>query len=1258
MAEWNLIKLNQIDDLQLGAFISGIASGQFANLLSSFVGTGGSLGNSVVYTTNVNQTISGTKTFTSSISVPYTGTTGQTVARKYVDDLFNLITGVVAPLSGAQLVFRSGDQVISGNKTFAGTYLAANYIARSGFGTAGYGINISASALINSGGAQTLDWNTKNLYGTWSFDTIPTIGGAQPVLTSTNQTINGIKTFAGEVVVPTAVNAFNPVPFNQFRSELTATGQSLQSLLALGATGSTSGFAGVASINGISGHIFTQGRGTVTIWQQGNILNVSGDLGATGDVQSVLGLGRFDLASGQATQRINFSQPYTLAPFVFAQLGTVTGYPNYAYQISGVDPTGFSLVLSDSLPNTGYFVNYLAVEQSGLITTLRGEQGQQGLSLTPKGSWTSGALYSYLDFVNISGISWVSKSGHFADFVNHPVGVSGSTYWNILASGSGPKGDNGIIFAFTGPWDQGATYQSGEAVTFSGASYGATGTSSAGTLPTGIPWVTIAERGGVGLSFTFKGEFNSGVNYSGGDVVAMNGGTYVLPINQNSSGLVTNPVSSNSVWEQLTPRAITFNADYDANSIYYKNDLANSSTGYGVTAEAQYIWTENSPIVGFHPNGYYNVFTDCSGVTGYNVFELNLTTKTAYSPDFGLGSTSEFTFNLESRNFEGSGFDTLVLVRDFAYFFDNELTGTSFILSETPLGGNFTDQYVSEVTTGRRLLVDENAYEAMGFNQALFSGTMRFVPRSGTPDDLYIVSPTATHRGWHLKIVDENPWKVFTSGIQGPAGVGATGATGAAGLAFVWKGTWSNLLGYASGNAVYYNGSSYATNQAVTGSSPEAAPWFLIARKGADGEDAKGLAFDWKGNWSSVVQYQPDEAVYYNGSSYATTGIPPVNYNPIDHPEYWFTIAKSGTVGPQGQPGTGIGFSWRGDFSPSRTYVSGDAVYYNGSSYGTTGSSSGVLPNTGATWNTIAQGGGVIMNWRHAWDANTTYYSGDAVSYLGSSYACFTENYNAAPAISPSIWEVIAKKGDTGPIGPTGAIGPKGSGGLAFEWRGTWNNTFDYVPRDAVYFNGNSYGTNATITGVDKFVIPESSANWFLIAKKGDPGLAFTWKGVWNTNTLYRPYESVSYSGRSYATITFAASGTKPGTAPWFVIADKGDVFINQSYYAGNSTPVMGSAIWETFIGKPTAFTGFSWGLAAASTMGENISGRIYKRTIVGSTPTLFDFVVTTGLVIYWSGNANVTVNRMERLGIDLSGGAGTDAIGLSIGIFGNAPSD
>jgi hypothetical protein len=63
------------------------------------------------------------------------------------------------------------------------------------------------------------------------------------------------------------------------------------------------------------------------------------------------------------------------------------------------------------------------------------------------------------------------------------------------------------------------------------------------------------------------------------------------------------------------------------------------------------------------------------------------------------------------------------------------------------------------------------------------------------------------------------------------------------------------------------------------------------------------------------------------------------------------------------------------------------------------------------------------MVWRGAWDSTATYQSGDAVFYDGSSFIAVSASTNEQPDTSPAAWNLIAEAGQPGIDGADGADG-------------------------------------------------------------------------------------------------------------------------------------------------------------------------------------------------------------------------------------------
>ncbi|MCC7529762.1 MAG: hypothetical protein IT342_14660, partial [Candidatus Melainabacteria bacterium] len=134
---------------------------------------------------------------------------------------------------------------------------------------------------------------------------------------------------------------------------------------------------------------------------------------------------------------------------------------------------------------------------------------------------------------------------------------------------------------------------------------------------------------------------------------------------------------------------------------------------------------------------------------------------------------------------------------------------------------------------------------------------------------------------------------------------------------------------------------------------------------------------------------------------------------------------------------------------------------------------------------------GCCFDWKGEWSSSTSYLIGDAVSFNGSSYLAVADNSNSQP---PSAnWDTLAAKGDTGATGSTGATGATGNTGATgstgpagpkgLNWLGTWNSATAYVVDDAVTLNGTSYVAVANNTNSSP-----PSANWNTLAAKGDTG--------------------------------------------------------------------------------------------------------------------------------------------------------------------------
>lgn len=67
--------------------------------------------------------------------------------------------------------------------------------------------------------------------------------------------------------------------------------------------------------------------------------------------------------------------------------------------------------------------------------------------------------------------------------------------------------------------------------------------------------------------------------------------------------------------------------------------------------------------------------------------------------------------------------------------------------------------------------------------------------------------------------------------------------------------------------------------------------------------------------------------------------------------------------------------------------------------------------------------------WRGAWSSSTAYVTGDLVARSGASYIAIGDSTNADPDVSPGSWTLAAARGVAGPTGPQGPQGVQGPTG-------------------------------------------------------------------------------------------------------------------------------------------------------------------------------------------------------------------------------------
>jgi hypothetical protein len=302
------------------------------------------------------------------------------------------------------------------------------------------------------------------------------------------------------------------------------------------------------------------------------------------------------------------------------------------------------------------------------------------------------------------------------------------------------------------------------------------------------------------------------------------------------------------------------------------------------------------------------------------------------------------------------------------------------------------------------------------------------------------------------------PWQLFFSG-------GVPGPTGLSG-AWQYQGTYNNGQTYFYNNAVSLNGGVYGfSGSSIAGLSPTGllSGWYLlipsgsIGPVGAVGPTGGSGAWQYRGTHNFGTTYAFNNAVSYNGATYGFSGNSSVGFSP-DTGVGWYVIAQSGIQGLQG-PAAAI-FTWRGQWLSTGNYISGDAIYYNGSSFATQLPASGTTPGTGIPWQLIVSGAtgptgsigptGVIGPsgaWQYVGSFNfsNTYGFNNAVSYSGSTYGFSGGSTIGFAPTTGTGWYIIAASGQKGDQGIQGGQGPQGQIGPVGNFSGTITGNFTNI---------------------------------------------------------------------------------------------------------------------------------------------------------------------------------------------------------------------
>lgn len=98
-----------------------------------------------------------------------------------------------------------------------------------------------------------------------------------------------------------------------------------------------------------------------------------------------------------------------------------------------------------------------------------------------------------------------------------------------------------------------------------------------------------------------------------------------------------------------------------------------------------------------------------------------------------------------------------------------------------------------------------------------------------------------------------------------------------------------------------------------------------------------------------------------------------------------------------------VAYNYKGVWSSSTAYVTGDEVVYGATYWLATSGSTGQTPTTGSIyWQPV----GSYSGFEGAWSSATAYVPGAEVTYTGSYWVCLVANTNSAPSSANSNWQL------------------------------------------------------------------------------------------------------------------------------------------------------------------------------------------------------------------------------------------------------------
>lgn len=161
--------------------------------------------------------------------------------------------------------------------------------------------------------------------------------------------------------------------------------------------------AGVSTLNGLSGIIDLIGTGNISIVTGDNntiIISGAGGTISGSSLSQNTDFGTYSIPTGCGPFTFSYNKVFTQIPSVVTSLVNDSGEDIFAYNLSGITKSGFSIYPTEDVESSYYKINYIAIEEQG-----------SGSFATNQDLYNTGQyLQSQIDSISVSGGSGVSEA--------------------------------------------------------------------------------------------------------------------------------------------------------------------------------------------------------------------------------------------------------------------------------------------------------------------------------------------------------------------------------------------------------------------------------------------------------------------------------------------------------------------------------------------------------------------------------------------------------------------------------------------------------------------------------------------------------------------------------------------------------------------------------------------------------------------------------------------------------------------------------